>query len=231
MRPYLVRQGDYMTKLALRFGFDALAVWASPRNRALREKRRSPELLAPGDIVYLPDSRREGLPLQSAVTNRYRARVPTVRLRVALRTPAEALANEPFVVEGLHGPLLALGGGAQKPALGRCSIRYEGASDGEGVATFEVPITIDRVWLSLPGRGLRIQVRPGHLDPENEPSGLRQRLVHLGFLSPGVEQLTEEERSALIADALLRFQRSRGLQPTGLADDATVNELRRAHGT
>ena len=55
MRPYVVRQGDYLTGLADRHGFDPKQVWEDQRNAELRAERPSPEVLAPGDIVFLPE--------------------------------------------------------------------------------------------------------------------------------------------------------------------------------
>ena len=39
MRPYVIRQGDYITKLAHQRGFDADAIWNDPKNQSLRERR------------------------------------------------------------------------------------------------------------------------------------------------------------------------------------------------
>ena len=36
MRPYVIRQGDYMTQLAHRLGFDETEVWNHDKNSALK---------------------------------------------------------------------------------------------------------------------------------------------------------------------------------------------------
>lgn len=65
MVPYVVRQGDYLLKLAQRYGFDAEEVWSHPRNEDLRKLRKDHHILAPGDIVYLPVKANEWLPIPS----------------------------------------------------------------------------------------------------------------------------------------------------------------------
>ncbi|MFT3765690.1 MAG: hypothetical protein QM820_09265 [Minicystis sp.] len=78
LRPYVVRQGDYLTRLAHRFGFDAEEVWNDPKNAEIKKLRSSMEVLAPGDIVYLPEPTRATLPIQKGTTNRYVATIPKV---------------------------------------------------------------------------------------------------------------------------------------------------------
>ncbi len=54
MQPYVIRQGDFLLKLAHKFGFDADSVWSDPSNSALRTLRSDPNILSPGDILYIP---------------------------------------------------------------------------------------------------------------------------------------------------------------------------------
>src|SRR5271170_2524306 len=53
---YTVRQGDHVTRIALSWGFcDWSPVWNAPENADLRSKRTSPDVLMPGDRLYVPD--------------------------------------------------------------------------------------------------------------------------------------------------------------------------------
>src|SRR5208337_3002899 len=58
MVPYVVRQGDYLAQIAFRRGFVADRVWSAPENATLREARKDPNILAPGDILHVPDDER-----------------------------------------------------------------------------------------------------------------------------------------------------------------------------
>lgn len=56
-----------------------------------------------------------------------------------------------------------------------------GTSDGQGVVRIKVPVHITEVQLLLPGQGIRIPVRVGHLDPIETNSGQKGRLTNLGY--------------------------------------------------
>ncbi len=60
MKPYIVRQGDFLMKIAHAQGFDADVVWSDPKNEGL-ERTRDPNLLHPGDLLWVPESAPEGI--------------------------------------------------------------------------------------------------------------------------------------------------------------------------
>lgn len=206
MRPYVIRQGDYLSQLAFQHGFDADAVWNAPDNEALRRARPNRELLAPGDLLQIPVAPIEEPALEIGASNRYVARVPTVRVTLELGDEDRALANEPYRVEGLGRPI-------------------SGQSDGSGHVEIEVPVTTREVHVALPGRGMVIPVQVGHLDPVETLNGVRQRLQHLGHYDLGGRPAEPEDDAV----ALRRFQRDRQLPATGELDDATRRALSQAH--
>jgi hypothetical protein len=59
MQPYVIRQGDYLLKLAYSFGFDAEAVWNDDKNADLRSQRQDPNTLLPGDILSHPSRKHD----------------------------------------------------------------------------------------------------------------------------------------------------------------------------
>ena len=176
-RPYVVRQGDYLTKLAHDLGFDADAVWNDDDNRALRDRRPNPDILQPGDVLHMPAPEPATGPQVSANTsNKYRARVPTVEVKLKLRDAADGpLASKAYRVLGMGAPL-------------------EGTTDGEGLATFSVPVRLREVCLVLEESGQEYQLLIGDMDPITEPSGVRKRLEHLGYLSRRDGEGTDDER-------------------------------------
>src|SRR4051794_28495193 len=85
MRPYIVRQGDYLTKLARALGSDADGVWGHEQNRALREQRPTPDILHPGDVLHVPaPALATGPAISPHPHTRYRARVPAVEIKIRL---------------------------------------------------------------------------------------------------------------------------------------------------
>lgn len=213
--PHVVRQGEYLEKIARTLAFDAEAVWNDPANRALRDRRKNPEVLCPGDVLMVPEpTPRKPLSLAVGAHNAFKAKVPTVKVTVLVKNGGEPLANEPCVIEGL-GPRIA----AQ--------------SDGEGQVEIEAPLHVREVRLIFYKRALAVPVRIGDLDPVEEPSGVRQRLEHLGYygllLGPATRAARTPEPAA-DAEALRDFQRAHSLPETGVADEATRAALVAAHG-
>jgi hypothetical protein len=213
MRPYVIRQGDYWTKIAATMGFDAEAVWNHARNEQLRSLRPNRDVLAPGDVVYVPAAPGEGLQIDSGGTHRYKARVAKVTVDITLREGDQALANEPFSVEG----------------LARADTPDGLTTDENGRLRFQVPIEVREVRLIFAGKGYVLPVRVGDLDPIEELTGVRQRLEHLGFYAPfddGAGDPRERDRVALRA-----FQGKHGLGATGELDDATRAKIAEVHGS
>jgi N-acetylmuramoyl-L-alanine amidase len=222
MKPHVIAQGEYLTRLAAERGFDAAEVWNHPANRDLRARRPNPDILAPGDVVHLPDAPAPaGAPIQAGGTHRYRARVPRVTIRLLL----QGCAGEPYEIRGLPGAA---------PRTGTVA--------GDGELRFEAPTFVREVDILLPQRRTVIPVRIGHLDPADEASGERARLTHLGHLTPPPSDLfrhpiareldpTAEAAEERLSRARARFQEAQGLEPTGEASAATLQALRERHGS
>jgi hypothetical protein len=207
MMPYVVRPGDYLVKLGWVHGFDVDEVWNAAENRALRESREDHHVLAPGDILYIPAKKREGLPITKGVTNKYVAKVPRVPVVLTFDDAAGPIANEPFEVRG-------------------AVVVGEPRTDGGGKLTLAVAVSVREVEIVFPGRHESYLVRIGDLDPVTEVGGARQRLANLGYLhaQPG---LSPDE---VFPAALWSFQVEHGIEPTGALDDATRAALMEKHG-
>ncbi|MBK6512540.1 MAG: peptidoglycan-binding protein [Polyangiaceae bacterium] len=216
MRPYVVRQGDYLTKLAHMMGFEADAVWNHPKNKALKEKRPDRDTLHPGDLLWLPTNpEHRRLSITAGSTNRYAAVIPKKPLEVRLQVGGEPLPKEPYAILGL-GP---------EPILGE--------SDEQGWIKSQVDVYVREVEIILTRKNRTLRVRVGDLDPLDTISGLKKRLMHLGYYRPGKiggENQDAVEGEALIA-ALKAFQSERGLPATGKLDEETKKALRDAHGS
>jgi hypothetical protein len=219
MRAHIVQQGEHLAGLAARMGFDAEEVWNHAANEELRSQRRSPQILAPGDILYVPDP---GPPdtgyLEARTQNRYVASVPRLEVRMHMAWgPDEPIANEPFVVHGLAQPV-------------------EGTTGGDGLARFEIPAFAQHLRIELPAQGVSMPVDVGYLDPVDRRSGLRARLAAQGYLDDrdlldpnanvGTDQIDEG-----LGRAVRALQRDRGLEESGEVDDATREALEGSHGS
>jgi len=221
MKPYVIRQGDFLSKLAVRFGFDATDVWNDQKNDHLRQVRKNPNILHPGDILYIPTKPTpSGLELVAGTLNNYTAEVPRTEVKLMLRAGKKRFLSQPCTVEGMK---------PEEPLK----------TDGEGNLTLSVPVTVREFVVSVvdpeatkaPEAAhvdpmVRFRVLLGHMDPVEERSGLRARLTHLGYYVP-----MQKDEEAELREAVLAFQCAAALPLTGEPDEALHAALVKAHGS
>lgn len=209
MPRHVVRQGECAASVAARYGLSATALLDRDANHGLRDARANPHVLAPGDVLDVPEPAVRQLAFSPGGTKRYTASVPRTNLRLKLTTPTgEAAANKRFQVElpGAKSPI-------------------EGTTDGDGV--LDVPIGVNytsaTILLFLGEEDpIRLPVRIGHLDPEHLDSGVAGRLRNLGY-SVG-------EGSEALAQGVRAFQRRESLPESGVVDEDTRARLVERHG-
>lgn len=206
MKPYIVRQGEYLTKIAFEQGFDAKRVWNDAKNAELRSGRKDPEMLAPGDIVYVPD--RPSIAGVAEVQGRsaFVTSIPRIEIALELRVDGEPMTGRAFLVVAAEGD----------------QVLHEGVTEADGRVRFDVSVQTREVRLLVAGR-VEVLVEVGAMDPAEETSGVSARLMNLGYLH---EPSTPSSRA--YREALAMFAASR-CDPG--ADSETVLEaLQRAHG-
>jgi N-acetylmuramoyl-L-alanine amidase len=203
-----IRQGDCLTSIALARGFDPQTLWDHPGNAELKEQRKSPHALLPGDQLEIPplEEREEGVATGSV--GRFKLKVGPVKLRIRLTKLAEPRANEAYELIFEEQTIT-------------------GTTDGDGWIDQPIPAAATRCTLSLTEGSELYELMLGHLDPHDSPSGIQQRLRALGFYFGKVDEDVGVHTQA----ALRRFQTKQGLDVTGEADDATVDALRDAYGS
>lgn len=215
-RPYVVKQGDYLAKLAQIYGFEIMEVWNHPLNAELKAKRGSADILYPGDVLHIPMDEPPGLGVIPNQTNRYVAILPAVPLTVELRLADAPLANESCEVTGIQGA------GDAEP------LRV--ATDGQGRLTLQVSPFDRTVHVHAIDKDLHYSLRVGEMDPVDTPSGVRKRLANLGLLG-AVLGYGPTCPPTLLTRATTNFQRKHGLDPTGVVDGPTRDALVREHGS
>jgi hypothetical protein len=214
MKPYVVKQGDYLLKIAHLSGFDADEVWGHAKNADLRTARKDASMLKAGDVLFVPDEPKKRLGVTLKQGNTYVARLPTVKIGVVVVTDGEAVANEKYIVEGIGD-------------------ESERTTDGDGRVSMEVPVHVREVTVRFIDRPLLLHVPIGDLDPPDTPSGARMRLTSLGYYGAtlaGADQYEAHDDAAL-ESALRSFQKASGVGPTGKLDAATIAALVSAHGS
>lgn len=212
-KPYVIRQGDTLLRIALAKGMEPERIWDEAKNKKLKEIR-DPDILAPGDILHIPPPPAPSLSLAPQTSNRYRAKVPEVEVEIIFHGEAGPLANEAYKVTGIE----------EDP--------IEGTLDGTGTFKKKVPVFLEHFTIAFPEREIEHTVWPGHLDPLDVTSGVLQRLLHMGHGpiaqkkgDPFVFTDTDAEKAAVSG-----FQDAHGLEKTGFADEKTQEKLKKKHG-
>ena len=240
MPEHVVNAGECITSIADQYGFFWQTLWDHPQNAELKDRRQDPNVLLPGDVVFVPELRERWESGDDANRHRFRKRgVPGV-LRLRLMREPEPEARE----ETQYPPPDDVNSEDPRPetqsvedeprADVEVTVEIEGRltqmrTDSEGRIEVQIPPRARRGRLIVePGteRESAVELAMGHLNPISVISGVRQRLANLGF-SPGTE--SEEETLAFVA-AVREFQRRRGMEATGELTDETRQAIQEAHG-
>ncbi len=207
MPKYVVRKGDCLASIASAHGFHRWqTIYEAPENEAFRKKRPNPNVIHPGDELFIPEKRTREEERAASKSHEFRLQRKKWLLRLELRD--EALKG----IEGVPYELDVAG----EPTI-------TGKTGANGLVEARVPASAKSATLRLAGR--TITLRPGGLDPVRRVSGVQQRLNNLGFNAGAVDgKLGPQTRRALAA-----FQAAAGLVPTGAIDDDTLRCLLEIH--
>lgn len=197
--PYVVGRGEHLLTIATQFGLQPDDIWNHPKNADLA-KIRDADVLAPGDVLQIPKPPTPTLKLTHGTSNRYRAKLPTVKVELAFSGPDGPFANDPYEVHGL----------ADEP--------LKGTTDAQGHIDFEAKLNRRKARIVFPKRHVEHTVDIGGLDPASTPSGAAARLGHLGL------------RASSDPEHIKAFQASHGLPTSGKPDAATAALLTKLCG-
>lgn len=207
MPNYTVKQGDCVSSIAKKFHIgDWSVIFDHPSNKALRDKRKSPNVLYPGDVLFIPEVEPKDHPVASGAPHRFKVRTPKKSISIIVEDAEDhVLADMAYklVVEGET---------------------LEGKTDGKGKLETSVPVDAQQGQLTIGKFTWTLQI--GHLNPvEHAPdegsSGLMHRLRNLGYSVPADAKATDPAARSAIAT----FQARSSLPVTGEIDDATRKKL------
>lgn len=205
-RQHRVRQGEDLTSIAIRYGFNPQTIWDDSANSELKRLRKNPNILMPGDIITIPDKRDREESGGTESRHSFVALGRTRTLKLELKNDeGEALAN--------------------------CDYRLridetwrEGSTDGNGQLNEQIPIRARRALLIIDGK--EIALRVATLDPISTVSGVQARLRNLGY---HVEQNGQLDRRTITA--MQAFQRANNIPESSEINDQTTSKLLELHGS
>lgn len=234
---YTVLQGDYLSKIAADNGFtDYHTIWDHPNNANLKQQRQNPNVLYPGDQLFIPDMQ---LRQESGSTEQHHTFVVS-RHPLKLRLVLEDAYEEP--IAGANCTLVVQGQG------------YPVTSDGNGKIEVDIPPSAQDGFLVITGdqtpfQNVQIPLKIGSLDPVDQASGQIARLNHLGYFAgnlddaqgssgdSGVDPADDGSsgsgqggNSDQFRSAVEEFQCDYGLTVDGICGPVTQAKLKQVHG-
>lgn len=207
---YVVKQGDCFSSIARKHGFLMKSLWDYPANEPLRQKRKSPNIIHPGDEVFIPETKLKEESGGTEQEHKFVLQTDKTELQLRLLREDEPRANIDFSLR-----------------IGQKTI--ESKTDADGWIKETIPADAETAKLLLyPGTEQQeeFELLLGHLDPLEENSGITDRLQNLGFFF-GLE---DEDKDAM-KYAIEGFQSRNELEETGEADAATIDKLKQLHGS
>ena len=209
MAVHIVKQGEHLSRIAASYGLtDYNTIWNHPNNAELKNDRQNPNVLYPGDQVFIPDKQtKEDF---GATENRHRfkyhSKVPKLRI----------------VVKDAEG---------QPITDAKCNLiietdSFEMTTDTQGMIEKRIKPTDENGKLIIQDLGMEVTIKIGHLDPMDEVSGYKARLNNLGYDAGPLE----EDDELRLRSAVEEFQLDHGLKVDGIIGPKTQAKLKDVHG-
>lgn len=213
---HTVVQGECLSSIAHHFGFgDWHTIYDDPHNADFKAKRPDPNLIYPGDELYIPDftPRHEGC--ETDKHHNFKLLVKPTYLNLRIQDAADrAIANAHYALS-LLDPELAL----------------NGKTDNDGWIKHLVPPNAQfgtlRVWPNPDDHKTFFQweVRLGHLDPLDTVSGVKGRLNNLGYDCGDIDDTQDDQYD----QAVRQFQQDHDLKVDGIVGPKTRHMLKKEH--
>jgi N-acetylmuramoyl-L-alanine amidase len=208
---HTVNQGEQLSSIAERYGFsDYRTVWDHPDNAVLKQLRKSPHVLLPGDVIAIPDRTDKKVAVETGKLHVFLLDAAPVRLRLRVQDywgDPMASTDCMLTVEGST---------------------FELVTDGDGYLDQEIPASAERATLTV--GELELDLRIGHLDPVDAMTGLQARLNNLGYYTGEFPESGDELDEELLAFAIELFQWDNDFLVDGMKTADLLDKLRSSFG-
>jgi N-acetylmuramoyl-L-alanine amidase len=211
---HTVVQGECLSSLAAAHHLTAWSViYNHAENASFRQEHPNPNVIYPGDLVYIPDPERV-----------FKAE-PTDQKHTFLRKRDKTMLR--IVAQDADGTSYA--DSDYRLTVG--AVTYEGKTDGKGMLEqFIDPQAVSAVltlwWTGVPRRHCTWRLKLGWLDPVHSVSGIQARLNNLGHKSGPVDGVHGPVTTAAVKE----FQKKHDLTVDGIPGPVTQAKLQEVHG-
>jgi N-acetylmuramoyl-L-alanine amidase len=199
---YTVNQGDSIASIAFAKGFFPDTIWDHPNNEKLKNERVDPNVLFPGDIVFIPDKRLKELGKPTNEVHKFRVKNTPKTFRLQLMRGDLPVAKMEYVLE-IDGK------------------ESNGSTDNDGWIIKSISPDAKKAILKIK-EGEKFEMKLGFLDPVDEITGIQGRLRTLGYYDGTINGKLSDETK----EALKSFQASNAIDATGEPDEKTKTALK-----
>jgi hypothetical protein len=197
-----VQQGDCLSSIAAQYGISWEKIWNHGDNADLKQRRKDPNVLFPGDVVSVPDKDPKKQACAVDKHHKFKTKRKPTRIKIRLTLDDEPRKNLRYELQ-VAGQTLT------------------GSTDGAGYLEAQIPSDAQSGVLLVGDGDPRetYQLGLGTLDPLDTDDGVKKRLTSLG--------LDAEDD---LPGAIRGFQVKHNLEATGTVDDALRQKLKEKFG-
>lgn len=204
-----VKQGDTLIGLAAKNGFpDADTLLNDPQNATLKENRKDPGVLLPGDKVFIPSRELRQEPAATDARHTFKVTRPKAWIRLAVKdADGVALANKKYQLT-VEGKITS--GTVPEGGIIEQQVPVDARSGQLTVYLSDTPNDVE-IW----------ELQLGYMDPLDSITGVQARLNNLGFDCGDPTGVVDEPTTR----AIKAFQARIGIEQTGAIDDTLKEKL------
>jgi N-acetylmuramoyl-L-alanine amidase len=211
---YTVEQGDCLSSIACTAGLvDWKKIYNDPNNASFRELRSNPNVIYPGDQLYIPDRDPGEESRPTDQTHTFKLNRQSVFLRLVL-------------LDEMHKPLAGV---AYTLTIDGTPTQGTAGSDGLVEKSIQPTAKEANISIKLPQEqdtGYTWNLRLGGLDPETTMTGVQARLNNLGYNTGPVDGIQGRRTT----EAIKEFQSKYSLKADGIVGPITRSKLVEVHG-
>src|SRR5262245_59620858 len=245
MPDYIVKEGDCIDSIAADHGFFPDTIWNDPGNSDLKQQRKDPNVLLPGDKVVIPEKQVKEVYKADRNRHRFKRKGVPAKLRLRFLKPKEpeppkeeppsdsSSADESHYTEYTESPKPP----EMEPRKNCPYVLYvegqiadQGNTDGDGKVEIPIPPHArDGKIVFNPGKPDEevVPLNLSGMDPTDSITGGRKRLNNLGYrCSEDGKEMTPD-----LKEALMRFQQDHSLEAKGEFNKPTQDKLKELHGS